>query len=156
MLVPPLVQRVVGITHGLRLAAADHHLKIDWLEAGIFIAVNNAGGRGNTLPWSEPRRDALAALVLHKHVEETLQHEEYFFDLMGMRGIALSGLDVHDGQSEVSGGNDARIAVLSRPASANEAMLRTFVTFDLGVFERGPVRLPVAKPCDILVEDGFQ
>src|SRR6185295_13196832 len=126
------------------------------LEAGIFIAVNDAGGGGNALPRAEPRRDPLAILVLDEHVEEALQHEKYLLHFMRMCRVALSGLDIHDREREVSGRNDAGIAVLSRTAGADEAMLRPLEALDLGILERRPIRFPVAESCDVSVEDSFK
>src|SRR5262249_3402136 len=43
--------------------------------------------------------------------------------------------------------------MLAGTAGADEAMLCAFVAFDLGILERGPVRLLVFEPADILFHD---
>ena len=86
------VQLIVGVAHGLRLAAAEHHLKIDRRKRLVLKTVDDAGRTGDALPWTEPGRDPLAALVLDKNVEIALQHEKALLDLMGMRGVALARL----------------------------------------------------------------
>src|SRR5215813_11983367 len=83
----------------------------------------------------------------------TLEHEEAFLDLVGMRGIALSGLHIHDRQGEVLRRDDGRITVLAGAAGADEAVLRALVAFDLGVLECGPVGLLLAEAPDILLHD---
>src|SRR5262249_12599416 len=91
MRVAALVEILVGIAHRVGLGAADHYLEIDRLEAVVLIAVNHSGRTGDAFPWPEPRGEALAAFVLDEHVEKALQHEKAFFDLMGVRGITLTG-----------------------------------------------------------------
>src|SRR5437588_833513 len=80
--VAAFVELVVGVAHGVRLGAAEHHLEIDRLETVVLVAVNNAGRASDAFPRPEPRRQPLAALVLDEHVEIALQHEEAFLDLM--------------------------------------------------------------------------
>src|SRR5262249_9840675 len=60
--IPPLVELVVGVAHGLGLAASKHDLEIDRPQAVVLIAVDDAGGTRDALPWAETRGDALAAL----------------------------------------------------------------------------------------------
>src|SRR4029450_8400576 len=43
MRISPLVQVVVGVAHRLGLAAPDHDLEIDRLEAVVLVAVDDAG-----------------------------------------------------------------------------------------------------------------
>src|SRR5262245_53541277 len=118
MRVAALVEILVGIAHRVGLGAADHYLEIDRLEAVVLIAVNHSGGAGDAFPWSEPRGEPLAALVLDEHVEKALQHEKAFFDLMGVRGIALTGLHIHDRKREILRGDDVRIGMLAGAAGA--------------------------------------
>ena len=54
------------------------------------------------------------------------------------------------------GGIAVAVAVLARAAGADEAMLRALEALELGVLERGPVRLPVAEARDILLCDLVQ
>src|ERR1700730_189919 len=115
-----LVELVVRIAHGLGLAAPEHDLEIDRREAVVLITVNDAGRTSDAFPRAEPRGQALAALVLDKDVEETLQHEENLLDLVGVRRIALPGLHIHDGKREIFGRNDGRVAVLAGTAGADE------------------------------------
>src|SRR5262245_7215861 len=109
----------------------------------------------DALPWPEPRGDALAALILHEHIEIALQHEEALLDLTGMRGIALAGRHEHDREREVPGRDHSRIIVLAGTAGADETMLGALVTLDLGVLEGGPVGLFLAKPPDMSCHDLF-
>src|SRR5215469_3790365 len=145
-----LVKLVVGVTHGFRLAAAEHHLEIDGRETVVLIAVNHAGRAGDAFPRAEPRRHPLAALVLDEDVEKALQHEKALLDLVRMRGVALARLHIHDREREVSGRNDRGVAMLAGAAGANEAMLRPLVALDLGILERRPIRRLLAKTADIL------
>src|SRR6187397_3215670 len=82
MRVAALVELVVGVAHGFRLGAADHHLEINRLKRIVLIAVDHASGARDALPGAEPRGDALAGLVLDEHVEMALQHEEALLDLV--------------------------------------------------------------------------
>ena len=97
----------------------------------------------------------LAALVLDEHVEKALQHEENLLDLVRVRGVALAGLDIHDREREILRRDHGRIAVLAGAAGADEAMLRALEAFDLGVLERGPVRLLLAEAADEFLHDLF-
>src|SRR5262244_2384457 len=148
-----LVEVLVGVAHGLRLAASEHDLEVDRLEAVVLIAVDDAGGTRDAFPRPETGGEALAALVLDEDVEIALEHEEALFDLVGVGGIALSRLHIHDRQGEVLRRDDARIAMLAGPARADEAVLRAFVALDLGVFERRPIRFLLAKAPDIFLHD---
>src|ERR1700688_2160916 len=150
-----LVELFVRIAHGLRLAAPEHHLEIDRREAVVLIAVNDPGRTGDAFPGAEPRGQALAAFVLDKDVEETLQHEEDLLDLMGVGRVALSGLHIHDGKRKVLDRNDRGIAVLAGTAGADEAMLGALVAFDLGILERRPIRLLLAEAADEFLHDVF-
>src|SRR5215471_10897311 len=91
-----LVKLLVGVAHGLRLAASEHDLDIDRLEAGVLVAVNDAGGATDALPWTQPGVEALAALVLDEDIEIALEHEEALLHLVGMRSVALAWLDIDD------------------------------------------------------------
>src|SRR5262249_54973442 len=74
-------------------------------------------------------------------------------DLMGVRGVALSGRHKHDREGEVLRRDDGGIAVLARAAGADKTMLRAFVPLDLGVLERRPVRLLLAEAADEFLHD---
>src|SRR3979490_840200 len=153
MRVAPLIELVVGIAHGVRLAAAEHHLEIDRPEAVILIAMDPARRARDAFPWAQPRGQALAALVLDEDVEKALQHEEAFLDLMGMGRIALARLDIHDREREIARRDDARVAVLAGAAGADEAMLGALEAFDLGALEGRPVRLLLAEAADEFLHD---
>src|SRR5215471_13942754 len=148
-----LVEILVGIAHGLGLAAPEHDLEIDRLEAVVLISVDDAGGTRNAFPGPEAGGEALAVLVFDEDVEVALEHEETLFDLVGVGGITLSRLHIHDRQGEVLRRDDGRIAVLAGTARADEAVLRTLVAFDLGVLERRPIRFLLAKAPDIFLHD---
>src|SRR6516225_9663164 len=148
-----LVEVLVGVAHGLGLAAPEHDLEVDRLEAVVLISVDDADGTRNAFPGPEAGGEALAALVLDEDVEVALEHEETLFDLVGVGGITLSRLHIHDRQGEVLRRDDGRIAVLARTARADEAVLRALVALDLGVFERRPIRFLLAKAPDIFLHD---
>src|SRR5262245_39070833 len=148
-----LVEVLVGIAHGLGLAAPEHDLEIDRLEAVVLISVDDAGGTRNAFPGPKAGGEALAAVVLDEDVEVALEHEETLFDLVGVGGIALSRLHIHDRQGEVLRRDDRWIAVLAGTARADEAVLRAFVALDLGVFERRPIRLFLAEESDIFLHN---
>src|SRR5258708_31045497 len=57
----PLVKLLLRITHGFRLAAAEHDLEVDGLQAVVLVAVNDAGRAGDALPGSEARGEAATA-----------------------------------------------------------------------------------------------
>src|SRR5436190_14510749 len=118
--VAPLVEIVVRVAHGVGLAASQHDLEIDRPQAVVLIAVDDAGGTRDAFPGPEPGGEALPAFVLDENVEEALQHEEALFDLVGVGGIALTWLHIHDRQCEVASRNDAGIAVLAGTAGADE------------------------------------
>src|SRR6185312_7204982 len=92
-------------------------------------------------------------LVLDEYVEEALQHEENLLDLVGVRRVALAGLDVHDREREILRRNDGRIVMLAGPAGADETVLRALEALDLGVLERGPVRRLFAEAADEFLHD---
>src|ERR1700688_5046734 len=73
-----------------------------------------------------------------------------------MRGIALAGIHVDDRQREIARRNDVRIVVLAGTAGADETVLGALIAFDLGVLERGPVRLLVLEAADIFFHDLFE
>ena len=112
-------------------------------------------GHADAFPGAEPRRQPLAAFVLDEHVEIALQHEEALLDLMGMRGVALARIHIHDRQREIACRDNARIAVLAGTAGADEAVLGALVAFDLGILERGPIRLLFLEAADISFHDVF-
>src|SRR5690348_2007225 len=155
MRVASLILLVVGIAHGFRPAAAEHHLEIDRPQAVILVPVDHSRRALDALPRAEPRCDPLAALVLDEHVEEPLQHEEALLDLVRMGGVALAGFDIHHRQREVPGRDHARVAVLARAAGADEAVLGALVALDLGVLECRPVRLLLAEAADEFLHDLF-
>src|SRR5262249_19535161 len=130
-----LVKIVVGVAHGLRLAAPEHHLKIDRFQAVVLVAVDHAGRRGDALRWAEPGGEARAAVVLDEGVEMPLEREEKLVDQVGVRGVDLSGRPVHDRQGEILRRDDGGIAVLARAAGADETVLGALVALDLGVLE---------------------
>src|SRR5262249_48383328 len=136
-------------------AAAEHNLEVDGLQAVVLVAVDDAGRTGDALPGSEARGDAVAGFILHEHVEQPLQNEETLLDFVGVGRDALARIDEHERQSASSGRNDRRIAMLAGAAGADKAMLRALVALDLGILERRPIRLAVAKPGHIAVHDLF-
>src|SRR5215831_2529940 len=148
-----LVEVLVGVAHGLGLAAPEHDLEIDRLEAVVLVSVDDAGGTRNAFPGPEAGGEALAVLVLDEDVEVALEHEETLFDLVGVGGITLSRLHIHDRQGEVLRRDDGRIAVLAGTARADEAVLRALVALDLGVLERRPIRPLLAEASDIFLHD---
>src|SRR5271155_4031579 len=151
-----LVQLIVGIAHGVRLAAAEHHLEIGRRQRVVLETVNDAGRAGNAFPRSEPRGEPLAAFVLDEDIEKTLQHEETLLYLVGMRGVALAWLEIDDGEGEIAGRDNRRIVVLAGGAGADEAVLGALVAFDLGIGERRPIRLLVPEATDIFLHDLFE
>src|SRR5262245_12254618 len=153
MRIPLLVELLVGVAHGLGLGASDHDLEVDRPEAVVLIAVDDAGRTRYAFPWTWPGGEALAALVLDEHVEVALQHEEALLDLVGVRGVALARLHVHDRQGEVLRRDHGRVAVLAGAAGADEPVLRALVALDLGVLVRRPIRLLLAKAPDVLLHD---
>src|SRR5229473_5885088 len=155
MIAAALVKLLVRIAHGFRLAAAEHDLEVDGLQAVVLVAVNDAGRAGDALPGSEARGEAVAGFILHEHVEKPLQHKEALLDFVGVGCVALARIDEHDRQSEIAGRNDGRIAMLAGAAGADEAMLRALVALDLGILKRRPIRLAVAEPGHIAVHDLF-
>src|SRR5205807_8477891 len=66
MCVAALVQLVVGIAHRLRPRLAEHHLKVDRLQALIHIAVDHAGRAGDAFPRPELDVDASTVFVLDR------------------------------------------------------------------------------------------
>src|SRR3984885_3371277 len=151
-----LVQLIVDVAHGLRLAAAEHHLKINWRKRLILKSMDPARRTGDALPWTEPRRDPLAVLVLDKNVEIALQHEKTLLHLVGVRGVALARFAIHDRQSEIAGRDHRGVVVLAGGAGADKAMLRALKTFDFGIGEGGPIGLLVAEAPDIFLHDVFE
>src|SRR5205085_1744692 len=97
--------------------------------------------------------DAAAAFVLEECGQLSFEDEEHFLHLVRVRGVALTGLDVHDREREAARRNDARIAVLAGAARADEAVLRAPEALDLGILERGPVRFAVAKARDVALRN---
>src|ERR1700733_8086577 len=151
-----LVQLIVDVAHGLRLAAAEHHLKINWRKRLILKSMDPARRTGDALPWTEPRRDPLAALVLHKNVEIPLQHEKTLLDLVGVRGVALARLAIDDRQGEIAGRDHRGIVVLAGGAGADKAMLCAPKPFDFGIGEGSPIGLLVPEAADIFLHDVFE
>src|SRR5262245_22571752 len=151
--IAPLVEILVGVTHGLGLAAPDHHLEIDRLEAVVLVAVDDAGGAGDAFPRAESGGETFAALVFDKDVKVALEHEKALFDLVGVRGISLSRLHIHDRQGEVLRRNHSRITVLAGATGADETVLRALVALDLGILEGRPIRLLLAEASDIFLHD---
>src|SRR5580658_2945387 len=123
MLVAPLIELVVGVTHGLGPPAAEHDLDVDGREAGVLVAVDDAGRTSDAFPWAESRGQPLAGFILDEDVEKALQHEEALLDLVRMRRVALAGLDIDDREREIARRDDGRIVVLAGTAGADEAVL---------------------------------
>src|ERR1700754_2660573 len=68
----PLEQFLVGITHGFGLAASDHDLEIDRLQAVVLIAMDNSRGAGDACPGAESAGDLAAVFILDEDVEMAL------------------------------------------------------------------------------------
>jgi hypothetical protein len=117
--------------------------------------VNHTGRAANGFPGAEPCGQPLAAFVLDEHVKIALQHEEALLDLVGVSGVTLTRFDVHDREGEVAGRDDRRIGVLAGAAGADETVLGALEAFDLGIFERGPIRLLLLEAADIALHDVF-
>src|ERR1700758_4273578 len=64
-----LVKLIIGITHRIRLAAAEHDLEIDRFKRVILITVDDPRRAGNALPSPEPGFVAPASFVLYEDVE---------------------------------------------------------------------------------------
>jgi hypothetical protein len=156
MRIAPLIEFFVGITHRLWLAAAEHDLEVDRLQAVILVPMDDAGRARYAFPRTQPLGDTLARLVLDEYVEMTLQNEENLLDLMGMSRVTLARRHKHDRKGEVLGRNGVGIAVLAGAASTDKAVLRPPEALDLGVFKRRPVRLTIGKPRRIALHDVFQ
>src|SRR5688500_13440999 len=139
------VQLLVGVSHGVRARPAEHNLEIHRLQALVHITVDHPGRAGDAFPRTEPDVQAPPAFVLDEGGQVAAQHEEDLLDLVGMRGVALAGLDIHDRQREAARRDDVDVDVLARAARADEAVLRALVAVDLCVLERRPVGLAVAK-----------
>src|SRR5262249_44378144 len=148
-------QFFIRIAHGFGFAATQQDLEVHGLEAVILIAMDNARRARDAIPSAEARGDALAGFILHEHIEESLQHEEAFFDLVGVGRVALAGMHEHDREGEIAGRNDRRITMFAGAAGTDEAMLRPLVALDLGVLEGGPVGLAVAESAHIAFHDLF-
>ena len=118
--------------------------------------MNDPCRAGNAFPWAEPSGHSLAAVIFDEHVEKALQHEETFLDLVRVRGIALTWLDIHDRQREIPCWDDGGVAMLAGAAGADEAMLRAFVAVNLRVLEGGPVRRLVFESADVFFHDLFE
>src|SRR5262245_36670783 len=153
MRVAPLVELLVGVAHGVGLAAPQHDLEIDGLETVVLVAVDHAGGARDAFPWAQAGGDAFATFVFDKHVEIALEHEEALFDLVRVRGISLPRLHVHDRQGDVFRRDDAWITVLAGAARSDETVLCALIALDLGVLERCPVRLLLAEAPDVPLHD---
>src|SRR3546814_4946113 len=78
-------------------------LEVDRLEAVVHIAVDHARRTGNAFPRPQARGNALPLIVLQEHRKKPLKNEENFFDFMGMGGITLARLDIHDAQRKATG-----------------------------------------------------
>src|SRR4029077_6682651 len=96
--VPPAIEIAVGVAHGVRRGAPEHHLEIDGLEAVVDVAVDDAGRAGDALPFPEPRLNPVARLVLEEDGQEAVEHEEDLLDLVGVRGVSLARLHIHDAE----------------------------------------------------------
>src|SRR5258705_3744795 len=68
MRVAPLVEVLVGVTHGLRLAAPQHDLEIDRLETIVLVGVDDARGACVSFPPAVTGGDWRAPLGFAKHV----------------------------------------------------------------------------------------
>ena len=149
MRVTPLEQTFIGVAHGLRFAAADHHLKIHRFKALVDIAMDHPGRAGNAIPLAQSYLAPITVFILDEHGKSALQHEKGFFHLVGMRGVALSGLDIHDRQGMCLGRNYRWIGVLARAASTDEAVLGALEPLDFGILKSVPIGLFVAKPPNV-------
>src|SRR5262245_22781873 len=156
MRVAPLVERLVGIAHGLWPRASQHHLEIHRLEAVVLVAVDDARRARDDFPRPECLAQSPTGFILDEYGEMTTKHEEHFFHFVRVRGIALPRLDIHDAERKSSRRDHARIAVFARAACADEAMLRALVAFDLRVLERRPIRFLLGKAADITLHDLFE
>src|SRR5436309_3368232 len=123
MRVATAVEVVVGVTHRLGAAAAEHDLHIDRLQPVVLEAVYHPGWAGEAFPRRQLAVDAAPGLVLEEDRQIALQDEEHLLDLVGMRRIALAGRHEHDAESEAARRDDARVVVLAGAAGADEAVL---------------------------------
>lgn len=148
-----LEQPIVRISHCFWFSTSEHHLEVDRSQTGILISVNHACRCRDALPGTKSCGDAFARFVLNEYIEKALQNEEYFFDFVGVGSVALSRLDIHDGEREVSGGNESARTMLARSPGADEAMLSPLEPFDFRVLECRPIRFPISKPGDVAIVD---
>src|SRR6059058_3785180 len=95
-----LVEVVVGVAHRLGLAAPEHDLEIDRLQAVVLEPVDHARRTGDAFPGSEFAGQPPAAFVLDEDAEITLQDEEYLLDLVRVRGVALARRAKDDAERE--------------------------------------------------------
>src|SRR5687768_12446437 len=75
---------------------------------------------------------------------------------MGVGGISLSGLDIHDAEGEPARRNRLPIEVLAGAARTDESMLGALVSFYFRVLERVPVRFSVLESGNIALGNLFQ
>src|SRR5258705_13761404 len=80
MRVAPLVEVLVGVTHGLRLAAPQHDLEIDRLETIVLVAVDDAGGALDAFPPAQAGGGAFSPFLFPKQIEITPTHEKAILD----------------------------------------------------------------------------
>src|SRR5690606_21105670 len=141
------------VTHSLGPAAADHHLKIDWLQAVLLESVDDPGRAGDALPRPHAGFPAVALFVFDEPVQIALEYEKHLLHLVRMRRVALPHRQIHHAQSKAIRRDGTAIVVLARPARANEAVLGAAITIDAGVCERVPVGLTIAESRNELVHD---
>jgi hypothetical protein len=115
--------------------------------------VDHARRAADAFPLAEPGGQPPAVLVLDEHVEQPLEDEERFLDLVRMGRVALPGLDIHDAERMRPRRDGVGIAVLARSAGTDEAVLRPLVAFYPGILERRPVGHAIAKTRDIACHD---
>src|SRR5882757_10927137 len=115
--------------------------------------MNDTRWARDALPGPEPCSQPFAVLLLDKHVEISLQHEETFLDFMRMRGVALARLHIHDREREIACRDHGRVAVFAGAARADETMLGALVALDLGIFESRPVGFLLFEAADVFLHD---
>src|SRR5258708_6251465 len=144
---------VVGISHRLGSAAAEHDLEIHRFEAVIVEPVDYAGRAGDALPGPELAGEPVAGLILDEDGQIALQDEKDFLDLVRVGGITLARRAEDDAEGKGARRDRIRIVVLAGAAGANEAMLGAAIALDLGVLERFPIGYLVTKAADIAFRD---
>src|SRR2546428_9642101 len=94
----------VCVIHEPGLAGAEHDLEIRALDADVLEAVQDVRGAGDAVPLAQYRLGAPTLAVFEEDLDLALEDEKSFLDRMCVRGIALPGWHVHDGEREMIGG----------------------------------------------------